>query len=34
LSHAVAYELDDLQTPVDLVAGFISEIGRMTIELE
>lgn len=34
LSHAVSYELDDLETPVDLVAGFISEIGRMTIDLD
>lgn len=34
LSHAVSYELDDLETPVDLVAGFISEIGRITIDLD
>lgn len=34
LSHAVAYELDDLETPVELVAGRFSEIGRMTIELD
>jgi hypothetical protein len=34
LSHAVAYELDDLETPVELVAGFLTEIGRITIDLD
>lgn len=34
LSHAVAYELDDLETPVELVAGLFNEIGRFTIELD
>lgn len=35
LSNAIAYELDDLTTPVELVAGRIGdEIGRMTFNLQ
>lgn len=32
-SNAVAYELDDTTTPVELVAGRIDEIGRMKLDL-
>ena len=34
VSNAIAYELDDTTTPVELVAGiFGDEIGRMTFNL-